>query len=136
MTTSLSQLSTQDRARVNRAYLRIIFRCYPALRKHITAVSKLISKQKSPRSALQHVILQHIGRPAAFKVKELAVKAVVEVVFKERVMYDKEQHNTVCHACYSYCPQCKCTCCGQFRFCAGCIDYGDCLNCAKSDGAR
>ena len=131
--TSFSQLNTQDRARVNRAYLRIIFRCYPALRTHITTVSKLISKQKSPRSALQHVILQHIGRPAAYKVKELAIKAVVEAAFKERIMYDEKKHKTVCHACYSYCPQCKCTGCGQLRFCAGCIDYGECLNCVECE---
>ena len=129
--TSFSQLNTQDQARVNRVYLRIIFRCYPALRTHITTVSKLISKQKSPRSALQHVILQHIGRPAAYKVKELAIKAVVEAAFKERIMYDKDKHKTVCHACYSYCPQCKCTGCGQLRFCAGCIDYGECLDCVE-----
>ena len=129
--TSFSQLNTQDRGRVNRAYLRIIFRSYPGLRTHITTVSKLISKKKSPRSALQHVILQHIGRPAAYKVKELAIKAVVDAAFKERIMYDENKHSTVCHACYSYCPQCKCTGCGQLRFCAGCIDYGECLNCAE-----
>eukprot|EP00966_Prymnesium_polylepis_P032348 752481-Prymnesium_polylepis.1 len=66
--------------------------CYPALRKHIAAVSKLISKQKSLRSALQHVILQHVGHPAAYKAKELAIKAVVEAAFKERIMYDKNKH--------------------------------------------
>ena len=131
--TSFSQLNTQDRARVNPAYLRIIFRCYPALRTHITTVSKLISKQKSPRSALQHVILQHIGRPAAYKVKELAIKAVVQAAFKERIMYDEKKHKTVCHGCYSYCPQCKCTGCGQLRFCAGCINYGECLACAECE---
>ena len=109
--------------------------CYPALRKHIAAVSKLISKQKSLRSALQHVILQHVGHPAAYKAKELAIKAVVEAAFKEQVMYGKDNHNhnTVCQACYSYCPQCKCTGCGQLRLCTGCMDYVECLTCAESE---
>lgn len=129
MITSLLQLSRQDRARVHRAYLRSIFCMYPALRKHIASVVKLIKEQKSPSSALQNIILRHIGRPAAVRAKEIAVKSVVTEALNERVMYDKEQHDAVCHACYSYCPQFKCTCCGQLRFCAGCIEYGECLNC-------
>ena len=82
---------------------------------------------------MSSLYLQHVGHSTACKIKDLAVKAVVEAAFKERVMYDKEQHTTVCHACCSYCPQCKCTGCGQLRFCAGCIDYGECLNCAECE---
>jgi hypothetical protein len=53
--TTLSQLNAQDCTRVNRAYLRIIFMGYPALRKHINTSHEARLELSTQKAALSSV---------------------------------------------------------------------------------
>ena len=125
------QLTAHDKARVTRCFVKIAYQLYPSLRTHINAIIRLILRKASPHDALISVILQHIGRASARKVKDVAIAEVINAALKERMLYDnnKRTNVTVCHACFSYYVQCKCSNCGRLSLCAGCIDYDTCLDC-------
>jgi hypothetical protein len=126
------RLNTIDRQYAQKIFLRIVLGKYPALRKHMIVLIKLIKQKKAPKSSLMNMILQYMGRHTANMALQISTSASVNYAIKRRILYNKYKHkrNEMCHACFSFCAQCTCPTCGKMCFCAGCIDYGSCMRCS------
>ena len=126
---NFSRLNTHDRKRASLVYLKIIYMKYPLLRKYINNIIKLVRQNNAPKSSINGIIIQHIGRTEAYKILLISITAVINCALQERICHDNRKDHSICYGCLSFCAQCNCPLCGELKFCAGCFDYGYCLNC-------
>lgn len=123
------QSSDFDKLRINKLFLFIVSKKYPILNKHIVKIKNLIMKKEAPLSALNNLIFYYVGKKNIKIIMADAIKNFIKISIRQRTLHNKSNNETVCHGCFSYCSQFKCYKCKQIKYCAGCIDYGDCIDC-------
>lgn len=124
----LSRLAPCDR---NRHAQVFICACAQAEPKVVPLINKLVKAIVNKRAVNKHLIVvlrATLTRAEWTLAWKWAHARMIYALLHERTLTNEN----ACHGCLAYAPQLACVKCGVMRFCAGCWDYGECMECDEN----
>ena len=121
-----NQMSDNDRYRVKRTLLKMVFHKFPHVKDNLHRMRKTMRKAERNPLILWRKIEDAIGRAELRRLTLHAITTIENQLIQERKTLTQ---GCICRGCLSFYAQVKCKTCNKICLCSGCAEYACSAEC-------